>query len=175
MMREWSDGMTSKEMSDFWQHRVEEEVARRVSRLHKELKESMAQTEKVPVGFYEAMRNFLLLRERLFPDFPADPAWKILTALAETPEGSDKASLTGIAYGAGVPLATALRYIAAMEDQGIIERIPHPTDKRQVMIHLTDHGRQRLDMIAEKWAMRLPWWLLLPISMLLYGVSGMTL
>jgi DNA-binding MarR family transcriptional regulator len=33
------------------------------------------------------------------------------------------------------------RVIAALEEQGLLERKPHPTDGRQVVLNATDRGR----------------------------------
>ena len=168
MMNEWTDRLPADQAAEIWERRVEEEVRRRVGAAERELRAALERDRILPTGFYEAMGHFLTLRERLFPELPADPAWKILVTLARAPEGGPKTSITGIAHGADVPMATAIRYIAAMELQGVIERVPHPHDRRQVLIRLTEDGRRRLDTIAERWAVRLFWLSVVPMTLLLY-------
>ncbi len=169
MLNEWTDRLPARQAAEVWQRRCDEEVARRVAEVERELRGAIDRQGAMP-GFYEAMRHFLTLRGKLFPGLPADPAWKILVTLAQTPEDSSKASVTGIAHGADVPLTTALRYIAAMELEGIVERVPHSADRRQVMIRLTGEGQRRLDMLAEKWTMRLLLLLgAIPVALMLYA------
>jgi hypothetical protein len=171
MMSEWSDRLPSGKAAELWNRAVEEEVSRRTAQVERELRRTIerAPAAPAPAGFYEAMGSFLKLRDKLFPDFPADPAWKILVTLAQTPPDSPKASVTGVAHGADVPMATAIRYIAAMETQGIVERVPHPGDKRQVMIRLTTEGQRRLDTIADKWALRLLGAAIIPATLLYFA------
>ena len=171
MLKDWSDRMSTREAIDAWQRVMDEEVARRTARIERELRQSVDR-DKMPMGFYEAMAHFLTLRSKVFPSFPADPAWRILVTLAETPPDGDKNSVTGIAHGADVPVSTALRYIAALEVEGIIERVPHATDKRQAILKLTPEGRRRLDTIAEKWATRLLLVVGVPVAMLLVVFRG---
>lgn len=166
MLNEWSDRMSTSKMSEFWQRQFEEELQRRVALVEADLRRTFERRQELPLGFYDAMQHFLRLRQSVFPDFPVDPAWKILVILAQTPEGSDKASVSGISHGAEVPLTTALRYIAAMEAQGIIERVPHPNDKRQTMLRLTGEGRRRMEMLEDKWMMRLIAACAIPLTLL---------
>ena len=171
MLNEWTDRMPRREAAEVWQRRLDEEVARRVAQVEHDLRRAMVREGGVPAGFYEAMQHFLTLRDKLFPGLPADPAWKILVTLAQTPEGSAKTSVTGIAHGAGVPMTTALRYIGAMEVEGVIERVPHPADRRQILIRLTAEGRRKLDALAEKWAMRALMVLAVPLLLLTFAQS----
>lgn len=36
------------------------------------------------------------------------------------------------------------RTVSCLQDAGLVERLPHPTDGRQVVVHLTDEGRARV-------------------------------
>ena len=128
--------------------------SRKLSQVEADLQAGLDHDTIAPAGFYEAMRHFLTLREKMFPHLPADPAWNILVTLASTAEGDARNSVTGIAYGAGVPLTTALRYIGIMEVEGIVERVADPSDHRRVFIQLTREGRDRLDAIASQWRAR---------------------
>lgn len=170
MMKEWTDQLPERAAADVWHRQTEAVRARRLGVIEGDLSAAVTAGAQMN-GFYEAMRNFLALRDRLFPDLPGDPAWKILVTLALTPDGSAKANVSGICYGADVPMTTALRYIAVMEEQGIIERVPHPNDGRQVMLRLTVEGKRRMQVIADKWVMRLSW-MLAPIAALMAAAIG---
>lgn len=39
--------------------------------------------------------------------------------------------------------------LGALEERGLISRRPHPTDGRQVVLSLTDHGRDRLAALRQ--------------------------
>lgn len=41
------------------------------------------------------------------------------------------------------------KVIAALEDAGLVQRQPHPSDKRQAIIAITSGGRQVLDAVRE--------------------------
>ncbi len=46
------------------------------------------------------------------------------------------------------------RVIASLEERGLIQRLPHPTDRRQVVLNVTDQGRdvvRRLRKLREAW------------------------
>lgn len=169
MLREWADQMNDEEAAARWrrfQHfmfleqmtKVQAEIAAQVDNL-------------VPADFYAAMQHFLRVRDQLFPNLSTDAAWKILVTLATTPEGNGKASVTGIAHGAGVPVTTALRYLAVMETQGLIERIPHPTDARSTRIRLTEDGKQRLRGVAAAWP-RFVWMVLFPLALMFAATAA---
>jgi DNA-binding MarR family transcriptional regulator len=51
------------------------------------------------------------------------------------------ATLTGLAAGERVRPQSMARTLDALEAEGLIVRSPHPTDRRQNMITLTDSGR----------------------------------
>jgi DNA-binding MarR family transcriptional regulator len=46
------------------------------------------------------------------------------------------------------------RVIASLEERGLIQRMPHPTDRRQVVLTVTDQGRdvvRKLRKLREAW------------------------
>jgi DNA-binding MarR family transcriptional regulator len=46
------------------------------------------------------------------------------------------------------------RVIASLEERGLIERMPHPSDRRQVVLTVTDQGREvvrTLRRLREAW------------------------
>lgn len=49
------------------------------------------------------------------------------------------------------------RVIAALEERGLMLRMPHPTDRRQVVLTVTDHGRdvvRQVRQLREAWLAR---------------------
>jgi DNA-binding MarR family transcriptional regulator len=49
------------------------------------------------------------------------------------------------------------RVIASLEERGLIQRMPHPTDRRQVVLTVTDQGRdvvRRVRQLREAWLAR---------------------
>ncbi len=42
------------------------------------------------------------------------------------------------------------RLIDGLENQGLVERIPHPSDRRATVCRLTDRGRELADLLAEE-------------------------
>ena len=171
MMNEWTDRLPHSAAGEIWHKQAEEAIVRRIERIEADLGRIVDANTPV-AGFYEAMRSFLTLRRRLFPSLPDDPALRILITLAQTPVGSGKSSISGICYGAEVPQTTALRYLTALEAEGIIRRVPHPQDGRQVLLQLTDEGRQKIRAIADQWMLRLAW-LLFPMALMLSSVLAM--
>jgi DNA-binding MarR family transcriptional regulator len=64
------------------------------------------------------------------------------------------ATLTGLAAGERVRPQSMARTVDALEAEGLITRSPHPTDRRQNVIALTDTGRA---VIAEDRLAREAW------------------
>lgn len=54
-------------------------------------------------------------------------------------------SPTAIADALLVPTGTMTNRLDRLERQGLIERVPHPTDRRSMEVELTDHGRRVVD------------------------------
>lgn len=154
MLREWTDKLPTSQADEVWRTQQIEASLRDLSGVERALKDEVEAGTIAPTGFFEAMRHFITLRETMFPSLPADPAWSILVTLASTEEGDARSSVTGIAYGAGVPLTTAIRYIGILEVDGIVERVADPVDSRRVFIRLTPEGRRRLDVIESRWKAR---------------------
>lgn len=154
MLREPTDRMSLEDAARIWKEEANRSAHRRVAQIEAELSVEIDRDAVEPMGFYEAMRHFIALRDKVFPELSTEAAWNILVTLANTTNHDARNSITGIAYGAGVPLTTALRYIGIMEVEGIIERVPDPADGRRFIIQLTAEGRDRLDFVASKWKAR---------------------
>lgn len=75
----------------------------------------------------------------------ADPAWDILLELYAAELGQQRVSVGSLCVGAAVPATTALRWIAALENKGLICRTDDPMDGRRVFIALAPNTARALD------------------------------
>lgn len=86
------------------------------------------------------------LRERFFqPDLFADPAWDILLDLKAAAQEGQRVSVSSLCIAAAVPPTTALRWISAMTDSGMLLRRQDPTDARRVFIELSSETSAKMD------------------------------
>lgn len=85
------------------------------------------------------------MRAQFFePALFADPAWDMLLDLtAARLEGRDVA-VSSLCIAAAVPATTALRWIKAMTDQGLLVREADPDDRRRVHMRLSDAAAERM-------------------------------
>jgi len=78
------------------------------------------------------------LRERHFgKDLFADPAWDMLLDLMAARIEGQAVAVSSLCIAAAVPPTTALRWIKAMTDVGLLMRVPDPEDRRRVFIELS--------------------------------------
>jgi DNA-binding MarR family transcriptional regulator/CheY-like chemotaxis protein len=68
----------------------------------------------------------------------ADPAWDILLDLAAARQELTQVAVSSLCIAASVPPTTALRWIKAMTDHGLLERVADPEDGRRIFIQLSD-------------------------------------
>lgn len=75
----------------------------------------------------------------------ADPAWDILLDLmAARLEGRD-VGVSSLCIAAAVPPTTALRWISAMTEQGLLVRVADADDRRRVFIRLSADAAERME------------------------------
>jgi len=85
-------------------------------------------------------------RERLFsPVLFGEIGWEMLLWLYVTEDQGERQTIGRLASLVGAPHTTAIRWIGYLEKEALIEKVPHPTDRRTVFVHLLDEGRIRLD------------------------------
>lgn len=79
------------------------------------------------------------LRDRFFDrDLFADPAWDMLLDLMAARIERVQVAVSSLCIAACVPPTTALRWIKAMTDSGLFDRIADPEDGRRIFIRLSD-------------------------------------
>lgn len=97
----------------------------------------------------KALRDIIMmrrLRDRFFnAELFADPAWDILLDLKAAAQESQKVSVSSLCIAASVPPTTALRWITAMTESGMLVRRQDPDDARRVFIELSDETSAKLD------------------------------
>jgi len=79
------------------------------------------------------------------PDLFADPAWDILLDLKAAAQEGQQVSVSSLCIAAAVPPTTALRWITAMAEIGMLERRQDPADARRVFIELSGETSAKLD------------------------------
>lgn len=94
-------------------------------------------TEKDVKALLKLRRN----RDRFFDaEMFADPAWDILLELYAARLGQRKISVGSLCHAAAVPATTALRWIAMLQNKGLIERTADLMDGRRFHLSLSNTG-----------------------------------
>jgi MarR family transcriptional regulator, temperature-dependent positive regulator of motility len=75
------------------------------------------------------------------PSLFAEPAWDILLDLYIAHCRRADIQVSSVCLDAGVPSTTILRWIARLEDEGLIFREPDGSDARRRYVRLTDEGQ----------------------------------
>jgi len=81
-----------------------------------------------------------LLGETLF----SEPAWDILLDLFISDHERRQLGVSAVCIGARAPSATALRYLAMLQDANLVERTRDERDGRRSHVQLTVLGRRRM-------------------------------
>jgi DNA-binding MarR family transcriptional regulator len=74
-----------------------------------------------------------------------EPAWEILLTLYITEGAEGRQSIGRLADLIETPLSTTARWIDYLERERLVEREPHPTDKRVIYIRLLAKARELLE------------------------------
>lgn len=76
----------------------------------------------------------------------SDPAWDILLELFAAQQEGRRVSISAAGLSAEIPLTTALRWIAALEREELVERVGDPTDARRTFLKLTGKGLRAMTL-----------------------------
>lgn len=85
-------------------------------------------------------RKLRCLRRRLFGEMDSGPAWDILLHLFESHVFERRDTVGNVTDGAELAGATALRWIARLEDEGLITLREDHLDRRRRFIELSASG-----------------------------------
>lgn len=96
------------------------------------------------------------LRARFFDgELFADPAWDMLLDLTAARAEHQRVSVTSLCIASGVPPTTALRWIGALVEGGLIKRSQDSMDGRRAWLSLTDNAAEMMARyFADAGAMR---------------------
>lgn len=93
-----------------------------------------------------SLLNSRRIRKQYFHrDIFGEPAWEILLALYVTEEAGARLTMSKLAERIEAPLTTVIRWVKALEEQSLVGRVEHPTDRRIIFIRLLETGRKALD------------------------------
>lgn len=76
----------------------------------------------------------------------SDPAWDILLELFAAEQEARRVNISSAGLAAEIPLTTALRWINALEREGLVERVADPTDARRTFLSLTESGLRAMTL-----------------------------
>lgn len=122
----------------------------RVQTLARRLTEiSMTPDDDLKAGFATWVAAEYARRRKREAFFPADvllgePGWDLLLDLAIQRCNSKHISITSACIAARVPNTTALRWIAILEQQGLVERSMDAIDRRRTLVAISDLGFNQL-------------------------------
>ncbi len=86
------------------------------------------------------------LRQRHFNRIMfGEPAWDILLMLYVSEQSAARLTLSRLAEWVETPLTTVVRWVNFLEEEELVARQPHPTDRRTVFVTLRQKGRAALD------------------------------
>ncbi|MBJ7501077.1 MAG: winged helix DNA-binding protein [Sphingopyxis sp.] len=78
------------------------------------------------------------------------PVWDMMLDLMLAAANGRALGASDLATGAGVPLSSGLRMIAALEGLGFVHRSIDERDRRRTIVRLTDGGAERMASYFEK-------------------------
>lgn len=97
--------------------------------------------EEVDAPYIRAIIRTRRLRDQFFrADLFADPAWDMLLDLMAARLEGKRVAVSSLCIAAAVPATTALRWIKALTDRGLLQRAADPNDGRRVYIELSDEA-----------------------------------
>lgn len=99
-----------------------------------------------------AARIYRVRRERrhfFADDLFADPAWDMLLYLYCAQASGKETSVTSLIYSAEIPQSTGLRWVQTLITCGLAARRPHPTDRRRILMTLTEVGLTQVEQYLE--------------------------
>ncbi len=74
----------------------------------------------------------------------AEPAWDMLLDLYCAHLAQQRACVTSVCAASPVPLSTAVRWLKALEGQGLVSRSQDPLDSRRFFVCLTPQGLEKM-------------------------------
>ena len=80
-----------------------------------------------------------------------DPSWEMLLHLLVEGEDGSPVSVPSLCLASGMPIATALRWLSALEEAGKVLLLPGPTGRHQYLVELTPAAADQLRRLLISW------------------------
>lgn len=103
----------------------------------------------------DTLRRRRLRNDYLSPEILSDPSWDMMLDLYLSERRGREVTVSSLCIASHAPFTTALRWIAKLEQEGLIFRQPTPNDRRSSHMLLSDKGRVAMEGWARH-AMRPP-------------------
>lgn len=115
-----------------------------------ELIATLAPAEAAPIaldaGHIEDLVRARRQRAKFFnSELFGEPSWDMLLELYAADLAQRRVAVSSLAITAGVPLTTALRWMSALQKDGLIARENDPLDGRRVFVKLSARGREAIE------------------------------
>lgn len=102
---------------------------------------------KSPEEVLKLLIEIRRIRFRHFADSSfTDPGWAMLLDLMSARLAKRPVPVTSACVAAGVPATTALRWVDQLAQAGLVQRLPDPTDRRRILLELTEEGSRRMEV-----------------------------
>ncbi|HVE01534.1 MAG TPA: hypothetical protein VNB78_07570 [Sphingomicrobium sp.] len=118
-------------------HNVNAELGRRSADSRSQIETPAGRDLRFDVRSARQLRH---LRRRLFGELSSGPAWDILLHLFESHVLQRRDTVGNVTDGAELPGATALRWIARLEEAGLVVMRDDHLDRRRRYIELSESG-----------------------------------
>lgn len=91
-------------------------------------------------------------RDRVIGDLAGgEPTWEMLLHLLVESEKESAVSVPSLCLASGMPVATALRWLAVLEEAGKVILVPGPTGRHQCHVELTPAAADQLRRLLISW------------------------
>jgi len=101
--------------------------------------------DQIEPGFVRSIIRARRLRDQYFRgELFADPAWDMLLDLFAARLEGNRVAVSSLCIAAAVPATTALRWIKALTDRGLLVRAADPRDGRRVYVELAPEAAKAM-------------------------------
>lgn len=134
---------------------IEDRIAQLEQQLHRLQSEREARNGRPSMTAVERAETLYELRRarNLFfgnnSDLFSEPAWDMLLDIFIAKERGTDLSVSDTCLGSGVPTTTALRWITALEQRGMITKVRDTQDGRRCFVRLTPQAYESLRLYLE--------------------------
>jgi len=122
-----------------------------VSALVKQI-DTLKQAPTDPISLAERILRF---HQRATRDFgyhmTSMPGLIMLIDLLIAERKRRRVSISSLCIASGVPPTPALRWIRVLEDDALVKKCDHPSDRRVAWVELTDAAREMLIALLSRW------------------------